>query len=112
MAEAKNPYTAPLVYAGDALAMKWWSDGGNGTNWVRLVGDGGMIKFWHDRLDPGGTRIWMDVLIDPVVGPVVIRRECYTLSPCYLHTRRGQIYYVRAQVMTGTGCTRWNFDDP
>ncbi len=111
-AEEKNPYTAPIVYPGGALDIKWWSDGGAGTSWARLIGDGKLVKIWNDRLNPASTRVWIDVLIDPIVGPVVVRRECYQLSPCYLHTRRGQTYYVRAQVLTGVGCSHWNFDDP
>ena len=110
--EAKDPLTAPIVYPGGALDMVWWSDGGNGTNWVRLIGNGGLVKIWNDRLNPGDSRIWVDVLLDPVVGPVVVRRECYVGSPCYLHTRRGQVYYVRGIVLTGVACTHWNFDDP
>jgi hypothetical protein len=92
--------------------MQWWSDGGNGTNWARLIGDGHLVKIWNDQLNPITTRVWIDVLLNPVIGPVVVRRECYTNSPCYLHTRAGQTYYVRAQVLTGVGCTHWNFDDP
>jgi hypothetical protein len=112
LAEAKDPYTAPLVYAGGAVNMEWWSDGGNGINWVRLVGNGGLVKIWNDQLNPITTRVWVDVMLDPIVGPLVVRKECYTLNQCLLHTRLGQIYYVRGTVLTGTGCTHWNFDDP
>jgi len=108
----KNPYTATLKRVGEAHSVEWWAPGGNDVNWVRLIGDGKMVKLWNDALNPAGTRIWIEVFANPMSGEALIRRECYTLSQCWLHTRKDQIYYIRGAIMTGTGCTRWNFDDP
>lgn len=114
--EDKDPYTATIIPIGLNLNMEWWSDGGNGTNWVRIIGNGGLVKFWSDRLNPPGTRIWTEMYANPLGAPL-LRRECYELSPCRMHTRRGQFYYIKGTIIsepgtTGVGCTRWNIDDP
>jgi hypothetical protein len=71
-----------------------------------------MVKIWTDRISPLDTRVWTEIYADPIAGPALVRRECYTLSPCWLHTRVNQVYYIRGDVLTDTGCTRWNVDDP
>ena len=114
--EDKDPYTSTIVPVGSNYPVQWWSDGGNGSNWLRIVGTGHLTKIWNDRLDPGSTRIWVEVYADPTAS-ALIRQECYVLSPCYLHTRAGQTYYIKGQIIaipgtTGVGCSRWNIDDP
>jgi hypothetical protein len=109
--EDKDPYTATIVPVGGNLPVRWWSDGGNHTNWVRVIGDGHLIKIWNDRLDPGDTRIWVEIYTDPTQPPI-LRQECYILGQCYLYSARNQVYYIRGQIMTGVGCSYWNIDDP
>jgi hypothetical protein len=91
------------------LPVTWYSDIGNGTNWIRIRGTGGLVKFWFDHLNPTSSRFWVEAYIDPTQPPVV-RNECYSLTPCYLHTRAWQIYYIKAQIMTRAGCSNWNID--
>jgi len=114
--EDKDPLTATIVPMGSGYTISWWSDGGNGTNWIRIIGTGHLVHIVNDRLNPLSTRIWVEVYANPALAPL-IRQECYTLSPCYLHTRPGQTYYIKGQIMTtpgttGVGCSRWNINDP
>jgi hypothetical protein len=114
--EDKDPYTATIVPVGGNLPMQWWSDGGNGTNWIRVIGNGSLIKIWNDRLNPPTTRIWVEVYTNPTQTPI-LRQECYIMGQCYLYSTPGQTYYIKGQIMatpgtTGVGCSYWNIDDP